>query len=111
MKKHISIAIFDWAGTTVDYGSMAPALCLIEAFRAHGVVLTREEVRGPMGIRKDEHVKAILADPNAIEKFITAQRRPPAPADADAIYARLDQMLSGVVADRAELIPGHLELV
>ena len=34
--------IFDWAGTTVDYGSFAPVQAFIEAFEAFGITPTLE---------------------------------------------------------------------
>lgn len=56
----IEAVIFDWAGTTVDYGSAAPVAAFAEAFRAYGIVPTVEEVRKPMGIAKIDHVRQML---------------------------------------------------
>ena len=36
--------IFDWAGTTVDYGSFAPVQAFIKAFEEFGITPTIEEV-------------------------------------------------------------------
>ena len=47
--------IFDWAGTTVDYGCFAPVQAFIDAFKASGIEPTVEEVRGPMGMLKIDH--------------------------------------------------------
>ena len=35
--KHIEAVIFDWAGTTVDYGCFAPLKGFIDAFASKGV--------------------------------------------------------------------------
>ena len=51
--------LFDWAGTTVDYGSRAPALVFIEIFRRRGIDITEAEARGPMGRSKREHIAAV----------------------------------------------------
>ena len=48
----VRAVIFDWAGTTVDFGCFAPAVSMIQAFRANGLVLTMEEARGPMGLEE-----------------------------------------------------------
>lgn len=53
--------IFDWAGTTVDYGSFAPVKAFIEAFEAFGITPTLEEVRKPMGMLKIDHVRTMLS--------------------------------------------------
>ena len=53
--------IFDWAGTTVDYGSFAPVQAFIEAFEAFGITPTLEEVRKPMGMLKIDHVRTMLS--------------------------------------------------
>ena len=36
----IRAVIFDWAGTTVDYGCFAPVQAFQEAFAHHGVPVT-----------------------------------------------------------------------
>ena len=46
----IEAVIFDWAGTTVDYGCFAPVKAFMEAFAHHGVPVTMEETRKPMGM-------------------------------------------------------------
>ena len=46
----ISTVIFDWAGTAVDFGCMAPVEAFVSAFRKHGLEPTLDETRAPMGI-------------------------------------------------------------
>lgn len=52
--------IFDWAGTTVDYGCMAPVRAFDEAFKSFGIEPTMEEIRKPMGMLKIDHVRTML---------------------------------------------------
>ena len=52
--------IFDWAGTTVDYGCFAPVKAFIEAFEQFGITPTLEEVRKPMG---NKHPANAIAEP------------------------------------------------
>ncbi|MDG0958814.1 phosphonoacetaldehyde hydrolase, partial [Bacillus paranthracis] len=54
----IEAVIFDWAGTTVDYGCFAPLEVFIKIFRKRGVKITDEEARKPMGLLKIDHVRA-----------------------------------------------------
>ena len=53
--------IFDWAGTTVDFGSFAPVQAFIEAFKEFGITPTVEEVRKPMGMLKIDHIRTMLS--------------------------------------------------
>ena len=50
----IECVIFDWAGTTVDFGSLSPVSAFREAFRSFCVEVTEEETRAPMGMLKRE---------------------------------------------------------
>ena len=43
------LVIFDWAGTTVDYGCFAPVNAFALAFQKFGVTPTVEEIRAPHG--------------------------------------------------------------
>ena len=45
----IRLVAFDLAGTTIDFGSRAPAGVFVELFARHGVTVSEAEVRGPMG--------------------------------------------------------------
>ena len=49
--------IFDWAGTTMDYGCMAPAVVFVDVFKAKGI----EDILS--GIRK-----TVKDDHEALEK-------------------------------------------
>lgn len=58
--REIKTVIFDWAGTTVDYGCFAPVRAFMEIFKEYGVVPTIEEVRKPMGMLKIDHIRTML---------------------------------------------------
>ncbi len=51
--------VLDWAGTTVDFGCMAPVATFVQAFEDSGVPITVEEARAPMGMPKWQHIQAI----------------------------------------------------
>jgi 2-aminoethylphosphonate--pyruvate transaminase/phosphonoacetaldehyde hydrolase len=55
----IHAVIFDWAGTTVDYGCFAPVKGFIDGFASIGHGITDSMAREPMGLPKLEHVRAI----------------------------------------------------
>ena len=50
------LVIFDWAGTTVDYGCFAPVNAFALAFQKFGITPTVEEIRAPMGMLKRDHI-------------------------------------------------------
>ena len=56
----IKAVVFDWAGTTVDYGCFAPVQAFMETFKAAGVEPTMEETRKPMGMLKIDHIRTML---------------------------------------------------
>jgi beta-phosphoglucomutase-like phosphatase (HAD superfamily) len=51
----IKAVIFDWAGTTVDYGSFAPVKGFVDGFKSIGFDITNEMAREPMGLLKIDH--------------------------------------------------------
>jgi phosphonoacetaldehyde hydrolase len=55
----IHAVIFDWAGTTVDYGCFAPVRGFIKGFASIGHEITNSMARGPMGLPKLDHVRVI----------------------------------------------------
>ncbi|MCD8089544.1 MAG: phosphonoacetaldehyde hydrolase [Clostridiales bacterium] len=61
MRGHkIEAVIFDWAGTTVDYGCFAPVNAFNEAFKKFSISPTVKEIREPMGLLKIDHIRTML---------------------------------------------------
>ena len=56
----IRLVVFDWAGTTIDFGSFAPVAPLVQVFGLRGVEVTPAEARGQMGMHKKDHLRALL---------------------------------------------------
>ena len=44
----LKAVIFDWAGTIVDHGSVAPVHAFIEVFKRAGVKIDQPIARGPV---------------------------------------------------------------
>lgn len=63
----VKTVIFDWAGTTVDYGCFAPLKVFLEIFRRRGIEVTIAEARGPMGRMKRDHIRAMCEAPVELE--------------------------------------------
>lgn len=111
MSYPIKAVIFDWAGTMVDFGSMAPVQAMIDAFAAHGVTISEAEVRAHMGRAKRDHVGAIMGDPGVTARWIAARGEPPTTADGDLVHESLEPLIAVAAARTADLIPGAAKIV
>lgn len=110
-REKIRLVVFDWAGTTVDYGSQAPVAAFVEVFRRRGVPISLEQARQPMGLDKRQHIRAICQQAQVVELWRQAHGRPPIEADIEALYADFQPTLMERLADFADLIPGTLETI
>jgi phosphonoacetaldehyde hydrolase len=57
----LQAVILDWAGTTVDYGSLAPVRTLQKVFAHAEISLTETEARRDMGLPKKDHIRQIFS--------------------------------------------------
>ena len=109
--KFIKGVIFDWAGTTVDFGSTSPVSAFKEAFRRAGLDVTDEEVRAPMGLLKRDHIKTMLAMPRINQAWIDAHGKAPDADDAERIYSDFEPALMAVLDRHCDLLPGVVDTV
>ena len=109
--KNIKAVIFDWAGTIIDYGCMAPTQVFIEVFLAKGLQLTIQEAREPMGLAKKDHLRALIRLDSIQKQWIEKFGQIPCDADVDAIYADLGPRLAMIVKNFTTPIPGAVELI
>jgi phosphonoacetaldehyde hydrolase len=101
--------IFDWAGTTVDYGSRAPVAAFVEAFWRRGIEITTAQARGPMGAAKRDHVRALFELDDVAGQWASVHDRSPSEDDVDAVYREFMPLQVESAASSAGLIPGTLE--
>lgn len=102
--KKIRLAVLDWAGTTVDYGSMAPADVFHEVFQEAGIHLNRAEINGPMGKEKKEHIRALLSLETAKEQWKKGHGADWTEADVERLYAAFEHTLAQTVASRSTVL-------
>ena len=107
----VRAVVFDWAGTTVDYGSRAPVAALAEVFRRRGVKLTAGQIRGYMGTAKRDHILALTGLEAVSEAWTSANGSPPSEEDVDALFREFEPLLVESAAAHARLIPGTLATV
>ncbi len=106
----VKAVIFDWSGTVVDFGSRAPATAFIEVFRQFGVELTMAEARGPMGLPKRDHIRALSSLPRIAAAWRAAHDRAFEDADVDRIHEVFEPLTARVATHHAELVPGTAEV-
>ncbi len=109
--EHVKAVIFDWAGTVVDYGSLAPMGAFVETFAEFGVEISIEEARGPMGMAKRPHIASLAAMPRIAEGWTRKHGRAPTDGDIDALYDVFVPKSVAVAAHYADVIPGAAEVV
>lgn len=112
MFKHLRAVIFDWAGTTIDFGSCAPASVFQEIFRRRGVPITAAHARGPMGRAKRDHIATIGKMPDVD----TAWRRqhdgrPVGESDIDQMYDEFLPLQKATLGNHCDLIQGVADIV
>ena len=103
--------VLDWAGTTVDYGSRAPAAAFVETFAQHGVKISIEEAREPMGLAKRDHICAITEMPRVASKWRAAHGGPCTGEDIDELYAAFLPRQLGCIERYSDVIPGVPETI
>ncbi len=109
--QHLQAVVFDWAGTVIDFGSQAPMAAFVELFARHGVAISIDEARVPMGLPKWEHIQALGQQPRIAAAWQEAKGAPFTDDDVDALYAEFTPMNMASVQHHARLIGGTSELV
>lgn len=103
--------IFDWAGTTVDYGCFAPVRAFREAFAHFGVPVTMEETRAPMGMLKRDHIRAMMEMARIAQAWEQVCGRAPTPLDVESVYAQFEPKLFSILEGYAAPKPDVVETV
>ncbi|MFN7627376.1 MAG: phosphonoacetaldehyde hydrolase [Pirellula sp.] len=109
--KDIAAVLFDWAGTTIDFGSLAPVHVFKEVFGSVGIEVTEAEAREPMGQAKIDHIRSMLSMPRIQSLWQQAYGRPSRDEDIEDMYATFLPLQKQVLANHSTVIPGVVEAV
>ncbi|HYL63123.1 MAG TPA: phosphonoacetaldehyde hydrolase [Candidatus Methylomirabilis sp.] len=109
--QRLKAVVLDWAGTTVDHGSVAPARTLQKLFAQLGITLSESETRRDMGLPKQDHIRAILALPRVRDAWQGVRGRAPNEADAAEAYQQFIPLQLSCLAEYSVIIPGVPEAV
>jgi phosphonoacetaldehyde hydrolase len=102
--KKVCAVIFDWAGTTVDFGSLAPVRTLQRVFEEAGMPITEEEARRDMGVAKRDHIAALLNLPRLQPALALLE------SGVDALYERFIPLQLACLKQYSTVISGVPEL-
>lgn len=103
--------ILDWAGTTVDFGSLAPVAALQRVFEAAGVPIAAPEARQHMGVLKKDQIRFICAGERVRAEWTREHGQPPAESDVERLFGDFLPRQSEILARYSAPIPGVCETV
>jgi phosphonoacetaldehyde hydrolase len=101
--------VLDWSGTTADVYVIAPAVVFVQVFKKFGVEISMLEARGPMGLRKDLHIKALTEVPEIRERWKAVHGAYPDQSSVDAMFKDFIPMQVAVLPKYTTLLPGVAE--
>lgn len=102
--------VLDWSGTTADAYVIAPAVVFVRVFEKHGVPISMEEARGPMGLRKDLHIKALTEVPEIRERWKGVHGKHPDDDDVARMFEDFVPMQLECLSEYTTLLPGVAEV-
>ncbi len=107
----LEAVLLDWAGTTMDFGCVAPAVVFVEVFKRQGVPIDMAEARAPMGAHKRVHIQRITELDSVRARWQARHGRLPNEADVNRMFKEFVPLQLKCLSDYSELIPGTLEAV
>ena len=110
-ERRIEAVIFDWAGTTVDFGSFAPVRAFISAFEKFEITPTVEEVRKPMGMLKKEHIRTMMNMERIHNEWIHIWDRDFTEEDIEQIYECSERGIMDILEAYTDIKPYVLETI
>jgi phosphonoacetaldehyde hydrolase len=105
----IRAVVFDWAGTIVDFGSLAPMGAFVRLFANHGLTISIAQARVPMGLPKLAHIEALGAMPEIAAQWQLVKGRSFSTEDAAALLQEFVPMSAASAMEHSDFIPGFLD--
>ena len=110
-KGKVQAVILDWSGTTADAYVVAPAVVFVEVFKRQKVEISMVEARGPMGLRKDLHIKALTEVDEIKERWKKIHGKYPEQSDVDRMFADFVPLQLDCLRKYTTLLPGVAEVI
>ena len=109
--KRIEAVIFDWAGTTVDHGSLAPVRAILRLFERHAIQVTDAQARADMGIYKKDHIRSLLNMPTVASQWRAGTGADPVEADVEHLFEEFLPLQTHVLREHSTLIADTANVV
>lgn len=109
--KKVKALIFDWAGTTIDYGCRAPLAVFLELFMDKGIPITFEEASRPMGKLKIEHIAELLQMERIRNEYYKKYGKYPDKNTVDEFYSDFETNLFKILPVYTEPLPGVVDTI
>jgi phosphonoacetaldehyde hydrolase len=109
--RHIKALILDWAGTAVDFGSLAPVVALQRVFAENGVPVTADEVRAHMGMLKKDQIRNICQGERVANAWTSEHGRAPEESDVERIFSEFLPRQTEILVEFSSPILGVPETV
>ena len=106
----VQAVILDWSGTTADAYVVAPAVVFVKVFKRQNVEISMAEARGPMGLRKDLHIKALTKVDEIKERWKNVHGKYPDQSDVDRMFADFVPLQLDCLRKYTTLLPGVAEV-
>ncbi|CAK8685501.1 unnamed protein product [Clavelina lepadiformis] len=114
-KGKVKTVILDWSGTTVDAHVLAPTVAFLRAFEKHGVPISMDEARLPMGLRKDLHISKILEQESVSQRWMSRKGYKPnseiTGKDVQMLYQDFVPIQLECLGDYSSVLPGTAEAI
>ena len=107
----LKAVLLDWAGTTMDFGCIAPAVVFVEVFKRKGVPISLEEARAPMGAHKRVHIERITQLESVRRRWQEKHNRLPNDGDVESMFKEFVPLQLACLSDYSQMIPGALDTV
>jgi phosphonoacetaldehyde hydrolase len=107
----IAAVVFDLSGTVIDFGSRGPVVAFQELFRRHGVEVTADQARGPMGLHKKDHIAAMFTDAAVARAWQERHGEVPSARVIDRLYEEFPALQVEVLKQHCDVIAGVPETV
>ncbi len=107
----VAAVVLDWAGTTLDHGSVAPVAALLALFARRGVEITAANARAGMGRHKRDHLARLLFEPDVARDWHAVMGRPPTEHDVEELFRAFLPLQAEMIRRYSALIPGTIEAI
>ncbi|WP_421858418.1 phosphonoacetaldehyde hydrolase [Oricola sp.] len=107
----VKAVIFDWAGTLVDFGSIAPLVSIRRAFEESDIELNDSDIREGMGLSKPDHILQITRSDHVTAQWLEKHGKPFDDNDFARIHDVYRAINRHVASERGKLIDGALATV